>query len=192
MKITEKSEKVRDFMWSTESIRSQMNITDGVPGIMIRIIEDEDEHLHVMMELGEKTTDAQVRQASWLARQWRDLLFEYQGTWIRGGVNEACFLMVKGAFGKKPSTIAKYLNQRIEKHLREYNKTVDPLYLDRAKGIMQLMGLANDDIEAFCEEASRCIEQNIPLIGPIYFRMVEQKIRHWKDTKEYKNIKEDL
>lgn len=178
-------------MWSTESIRNKMKITDGLPGVLIRIIEGADGHLHVMMEIGEDTTDKQIRQASYLARQWRDLLLAYQGTWIGGGVNQAYFFMTEGAFGKKPSTIAKYLNKRIEKHLREYNKTADPIYLDRAKGIMQLMGLTDAFIEEFCKETTYYITQNVAVIGPINWRMVEQKKRHWKATKEYKNIKDD-
>jgi hypothetical protein len=185
MKITEDSEKSRDFMLRQE------DIPDGVPGVLIRIIEYHD-RLRVMMEIDEDTTSDQISKARWLALKWRNRLLEYQGAWIQGGINEFYYLLMKRyKSGQKYPTIAKYLNQRIEYHLREYNRTADPLYLDRAKRIMQAMGLTDAVIEASCNEVIYYITQNETVIGPITRQMVEQKIRHWKDTKEYKSIKDD-
>ena len=115
MKVTELSIKARMFeskywdkSFATES------------GMLIRFVEI-DGWLRVMLEIDERTTNQNIREAAPLLLEWRDRLIDFQGAWNGGGENhffERLSDMQK--HGYSYARLAERLNKQIEKHLNGY------------------------------------------------------------------------
>ncbi len=115
MKVTELSSKAGRFQstyWdkpiATES------------GMLIRFVEIGG-WLKVMLEIDERTTNQDIRDAAPLLLEWRDRLIDFQGAWNGGGENnffERLSYMQK--HGYSYARLAERLNKRIEEHLNGY------------------------------------------------------------------------
>lgn len=91
-------------------------------GIFINIIEV-DGWLRVMLEIGQYVSNPSVaiRNAASLAKTWNNRLLDFQGAWRAGGDNELMErLLTRFEHGESYNKLAKSINERVEKHLREY------------------------------------------------------------------------
>ncbi len=91
-------------------------------GIFIQIIEI-DGWLHVMLDIGQYVSNPStaIRKATGLALDWNNRLLAFQGAWHLGGDNELMErLLSMHKHGKSYKELAIFVNEKIEKHLREY------------------------------------------------------------------------
>jgi len=147
-------------------------------GIIIQIIEV-DGWLHVMLDIGQYVSNPStaIRKAASLAAEWNNRLLDFQGAWYFGGDNELMErLLSMHEHGKSYKELAKLINEKVEKHLREYlayRVEVDERYpqykkefdkdfyfyafstefksscmgLNHSRDLLRVIGLKDDEIE---------------------------------------------
>lgn len=149
-------------------------------GVRIRIIEL-DGHLRIMIEVGEKSTNRQIRDAIPLALEWRDRLLEWQGPWIKGGSNEFLErLLREHDRGISYAALARKINQRLS-DLLEIGE------IEWARDQLLALRMGSEEVVFTIDKALAQIEDGKPPFEdgyPISREKLIGTLRYWKGMRK--------
>jgi len=182
-------------------------------GVVIHVIEKDNNKLQIMIGVGEETTSEALHDAIPLAIDWRNRLLEWQG---RQPTSTDVFLFELHRLnqeGTSPAELAKQINQKVAGYLREYhqywqeraamlpqirgglgllrwalNAGFDPFALHHARDLLRAIGFRDDEIGLhFTHGLKRIDDRETPfLVGePVSGDKVREKLRYWRKNKKY-------
>jgi hypothetical protein len=116
-KVQGLSDKAMQFMGQNDEL---VNLAYEKSRVFARSI-DVDGWLRVVLEVGENTTNEQLRKAIPYALELRDRLLDFQGAWMSGGDNLFLeHLSDMQQYGKSYKQLAEMINERVAKYLSDY------------------------------------------------------------------------
>lgn len=189
-----------------------------VSGVWLHIVEMDGE-LKVMMEVGEGTTHANLREAETYALMWRDRLIDQQGPWSGGGdtaFKEHLHILNKG--GVSYANLAMWVNSLIASHLCEFSAFQSRLeearsqgeekeYLNRfplddvpnpfsfsfAVDLLGALGIREEESEPMLIEGLQRIKEGLPPFEegyPISRDKMISVLRTWRSNKKHAFLKQ--
>jgi hypothetical protein len=151
-------------------------------GIWIRPLEV-DGWIHLVVEVGEKTTRKNWADAWPLIRDWRERLKAFQGLWIGAGEGRLYEMLCWRHSRESYREIAEWLNGQIITHLVRASLAPSTFVgLNHAVAIMEAMGVEDAELKA-TTGLDNLAQGEEPFFSgePISRQMVIDRIRRWRE-----------